>query len=447
MKTEEFDDAIKRKLESINPTFSEKDIERVHKYTVANRSPFSFLGSSRAFWTLMATGMLVTGLVTWKLTSMFVHTPATTVIVKTQPAPLVDQKSNPARIITKTDTIYVNKYINKYHDSYIKPQAVIDKKALATGKQYAELPIDDNREANGQLSTNEVVAAKKQNSISPIEPVADSKTVNPEAGKQTNNSSNDVKNQDPTTIVHSNSTTVLKNKDTVATPEKKEVVKNEIVKKAPVHNYADEHKLPDPDHRVNMNFMIGAGGEMTLANTQTGAGIFAKLLFNNTFSINTGLKLMSVNHQYYETDKDFQTKNGYPFTWAYAPDLGPWCTVKEISFTYSLWQLPLSLEYDLPIGHNFSISASVGTDIDLSCSNSLSFNYNEGYGGWINSTTSKTYPTIVFNDLVGSIGIIKQVRHFDFQLSPFINKLNEKVWYEGKNQVFYGANLKVFYCF
>src|SRR5580700_10455797 len=121
MKTEEFDDAIKRKLESINPAFNENDIERVHKYTVANRSPFSILGSSRAFWTLMATGMLVTALVTWKITSNYVQNK--TALVKIQPAQVVTEPKQDVKIITKTDTVYIRENTkDKYVSSEIKPK-------------------------------------------------------------------------------------------------------------------------------------------------------------------------------------------------------------------------------------------------------------------------------------------------------------------------------------
>ena len=446
MKTEEFDDAIKRKLESINPTFTEKDIDRIHRYTVINRSPFALLRTTRAFWAMMATGMLVTGLVTWKLTSMFVHTPAPTVIVKTRPATTVEQKSNSARIVTKTDTIYVTKYkyINKYPDSYIKTQAVIHKKALATGKQYSDLAIDDNRERNGQLSNYEIVPVKKQNLVASSEPVTDSKSANPEAKKLSNTNGSVTQKQEPTSLVTENKTPVAKNKDSVAS-EKKEVVKKEIAKKAPIHNYADEHKLPETEKPVNVNFMVGVGGETTLANAQSGLGIFTKLLFNNTVSMNTGIKLMNVNQQYYATNQDFKNKYGVDFSRLYAPG----CTVKDINFTYSLLQLPLAIEYNVPVSHNFSLSASLGTNIDLSCTNSLAYQYSNVYAhdDFISTTLTKNYPTIAFNDMVGSIGVIYQIRHFDIQFSPFINRLNGKVWYQGKDQTFYGANLKVFYCF
>ena len=78
---------------------------------------------------------------------------------------------------------------------------------------------------------------------------------------------------------------------------------------------------------------------------------------------------MNVNHQYYATDEDFQKANGDPFSWIYAKDLiRQWKEYEEnnINFTYTLWQVPVSFEYYFPITHAFSISASVGTDLDIS---------------------------------------------------------------------------------
>jgi len=454
MKTEEFDDVIKRKLESINPTFSEKDVDRVHKYSVINRSPFALLGSSRTFWTLMATGMLITGLVTWKLTSMFVHEQNPVPFVQSQAVAPYEQKTKPTQIVTKTDTVYITKYkyINKYPDSYPLSQNSITKNRSNTGKQYAQLPVSENNITTKQLPKNETITEINEKTGTAVETSTNTKSPGAAEEKQSNNSNNITETLVTNAPQNSKNTLEVKKSDTASVTEKtekKEPLKKEIIKKQPVHNYADEHKIAAEDKPVNVNFMIGAGGETTLGNSQSGAGIFGKLLLNDRFSVNVGLKLMSVNHQFYATDEDFEKKNGYDFKWIYAPDL-MWqqnCEVKNINFTYSLLQLPLALEYDLPVGHNFSLSASIGTNIDLSCTNSLSYDYSEGYTGYINSTKSKSYPTIVFNDLVSSVGLIYQIRHFDIQFSPFINKLNEKVWYEGKNQAFYGANLKVFYSF
>src|ERR1017187_6794671 len=73
MKTEDFDEAIKRKLESIDPVIKVKDIESVHQYVAMHRSAFPFLRSPRFFWGLLGTGMVVTALVTWKLTTVADH--------------------------------------------------------------------------------------------------------------------------------------------------------------------------------------------------------------------------------------------------------------------------------------------------------------------------------------------------------------------------------------
>ncbi len=459
MKTEEFDDAIKRKLESINPAFTEKDIDRVHKYTVANRSPFALLGTTRAFWTLMATGMLVTGLITWKLTSMFVHDQHPAPIVQTRAVAPYRQDTKPTQIVAKTDTIYITKYkyINKYPDSYIPSQTYLNKKESAKEKEkiYAQLPVSENNIITRQLQNNEPVTEKAQKSDTPVKTSLGTRSPGVVEPKQSDNNTNIAETQKATNAVPDpKNTLVVKKSDTTAIAEKKEPLKKEI-KKTPVHDYADEHKIASDEKPLNLNFMIGAGAETTLGNPQSGGGIFAKLFFNNKFSINAGLKLMNVNHQYYENDADFISANGHPFEWTYAQYLiQPWNNPKftDIDFTYTLWQVPISFEYYFPITHAFSISASFGTDLDISCSNKLSYSYSyeDHYGAMtnpINVSKINNYAPVPINNAVGSVGFIYQFHHLVLQLSPYVTKQDVNVWYKGKTEWYEGASFKVFYSF
>ena len=70
MKTENFDDAIRRKVESINHQFTEKDIERVHNYVNANKGPLWLRGPFRRLLVYSFTGLVLTGIITWQLTKI-----------------------------------------------------------------------------------------------------------------------------------------------------------------------------------------------------------------------------------------------------------------------------------------------------------------------------------------------------------------------------------------
>ena len=144
MKTEEFDDAIKRKLESINPAFTEKDIDRVHKYTVANRSPFyPFTWIDPCLLAPDGYGYVGDRIGNLEININVVHDQHPVPIVQTQAVAPYKQNTNPTQIIAKTDTVYLTKYkyVNKYHDSYVKPSGSLNKNRSTTNKQYAQLQV------------------------------------------------------------------------------------------------------------------------------------------------------------------------------------------------------------------------------------------------------------------------------------------------------------------
>ena len=459
MKTEEFDDAIKRKLESINPAFSEKDIERVHKYTVANRSPFSILGSSRAFWTLMATGMLVTALITWKITSTYVQNKTAAELVKIQPSPTVTEPKQDVKIITKTDTVYLKENSkDKYVSSEIKPKGFAIKLFNKENQKPIQKPVSGNNSANNAFAYNAPVAEKNKNADLPDENTTSSKSPIASGEGKENNKNNNIETPVNNSAAVTATVPALKSPDTASIAANKEPLKKAIANKAPIHDYADEHKNSSDEKPLNLNFMVGAGGETTLGNLESGEGIFTKLFFNNRFSINVGLKLMNVNHQYYATDDDFLQTNGYPFDGVYAQNL-VWrgryqpklYEEDNINFTYTLWQVPVSFEYYFPITHSFTISASVGTDIDVSCTNKLTYAYAEvhysGLGNATDITKINNYAAVPINNTVGSVGFIYQFHHLVVQLSPYVTKQNINVWYKGNTEWYEGASLKAFYSF
>src|SRR6185437_13189143 len=268
MKTEEFDDAVKRKLESINPAIDEMEIERVHAYTMSNRSPFSMLGTNRAFWALMATGMLATGLLTWKLTSMNNSIQKTASIIPAQTAPAQSEANKSPKIIIKTDTVYLTKYVNKSQGLYEKPKGFINKITRDKSSKFTQAKVSETKPAhkqasksfiseitgNGshkfaqanvsetsptdkQLSNAEIFSKENSNSGKQDDAKVNSESPSPLINKEGDNDA--VGKPQPASATKS--AAVAKTNDGAA--EKKEPAKN-VSKKLPVHNYSDEHKNP-----------------------------------------------------------------------------------------------------------------------------------------------------------------------------------------------------------
>ncbi len=471
MKTEDFDDAIKRKLESINPTFNEADIERVHQYSIKNRGPFSMLRTSRFIWPVMGAGMLLTAILTWKITTMYEQRqPVVQQIVNQNTTPVLpkitETKTADLKTITKTDSTSPSKTENSnpVPDKYPSYKAYTQNSKIAstskTNKQHA--PASAGKVyASSQTAIDPKMSHNNNSPLSHIstdqpdmlnnKPVENKSGKNNVSGKLSsdNKSDNTVDNKSnnitDNKIVKANDTLTVAAKNP---EEKKDEPTTDITKKAPVHNYSDEHTKPGSSKpSLKISGMFGLGCEYAL--TQTGAGAFVKILANNQFSLNAGFKVMSVNHRYYAGDDQFQQATGYDFKWTYARELSPNCEISNINFTYSLMQIPLAIEYYYPLKKNWTLSASVGTDLDISCASTLKYTATETYASDGPKPYDQTYDysTILFNNLDIALGVSKQFGPIAIEASPFTSFQIDKAWYKGNSNLFYGGNVKVFYCF
>jgi ABC-type enterochelin transport system permease subunit len=66
MKIENFDDALKRKLENVNTSYEESDIQRVHDYVTRNHTLGRVRNPKRS-WILAGSSMIIAGLIMWNV--------------------------------------------------------------------------------------------------------------------------------------------------------------------------------------------------------------------------------------------------------------------------------------------------------------------------------------------------------------------------------------------
>jgi hypothetical protein len=105
MTTEEFDDAVRRKVESVPTSFNEEEVDRVHAYVQANNKPFSFLRKSRGLILIALGGLLISTLTYIGYKQAEEQTQLVQQINEMQKE-LNDVQSKP-KLLTKTDTIYI----------------------------------------------------------------------------------------------------------------------------------------------------------------------------------------------------------------------------------------------------------------------------------------------------------------------------------------------------
>src|ERR1035438_1314462 len=108
MKTENFDESVRQKIESIDPHYDEKDIDNAHDYIIKNRSRFSKRGlvylASASFAVI-----LIAGLFTWNIKQMNNQKQMVQTIDNLKKN-FAEAQMKPA--VFKRDTVIVKEYIH-----------------------------------------------------------------------------------------------------------------------------------------------------------------------------------------------------------------------------------------------------------------------------------------------------------------------------------------------
>ena len=129
MKTEEFDDALRQKIESINPLYEEGDIDKVHNYVTKNRSMYSNNRLRYLIGTSLA-GLVIAGLLLWNISQWNEHKDLIQK-VETLQKNLAQSESKPALI--KTDTVIIKEYV---HGAPLNNQAPQQKVTVQIGRAH-----------------------------------------------------------------------------------------------------------------------------------------------------------------------------------------------------------------------------------------------------------------------------------------------------------------------
>jgi hypothetical protein len=152
MKTENFDDAIRRKVESINHIFKEEDIDRVHNYVSTNKMTISFW-KTYGFGSVIATSVLmISGLLFWNIKQMQEQKVLINKI-ETLEKNEIQLKANQAEILKKVVASSLNesKDIETYHELNIvesKETKALSSENSSTASTSKIVTIDKYRPKN-----------------------------------------------------------------------------------------------------------------------------------------------------------------------------------------------------------------------------------------------------------------------------------------------------------
>jgi hypothetical protein len=476
MKTEDFDDAIRGKLEGINQKFDEEDIDRVYNYVSHNMHvPFWKAYGATILYASGAAAMII--LMVWNGFQFHENRELRQQVtsLQSQINTTIQNKSiiKPASIQYEKATNRISSQKNEYREE--KSVKILDHAVKNNNVYAAETNITaENETTEAKQKNTDLVLKNNKDNQSQEEVISESnRAISAETGTTLMQKTDTSLNEQSTIVIESNSVVApIKYTDTIKAANTQSVDNKPVIAESSEKKSLDSSVVAvNPEKpKQNTSFSFGAlfknignsistttnetqnnhisiknlrfrgGIEVEKANLQMGAGLLGEMLFSKRWGLSSGIKVLNVNNEKYADEDDFYHKKGMPFQHAYSKDV-PDTTAKNIGMHNILVQVPIAITYQLPLKYNYSIIASAGTDLDIYAKQLIDYN-RMGFPQPQTFTTNT--PVVAFNNVVVSIGLQKRWKKFVFQASPFVSPQFKSVVYK-KEDLYAGVKFSVLF--
>ena len=446
MKNEEFDDAVRQKLESINHTYNEGDIEKVFQHVRKNRRlTLKGFKGSWLFYSLAAAAMVA---VTTLMISRFnenkftVNQPVTintngntrTIPPKTTEDTLLSSKGNnsqatsPSQPDSKTSLLIVKSQSNTNIKAVSKPGPLTSEPTQAHFVNKQTVP------SNSQQNTTTIVKADLAE-----------KEENPVKAAAGNHTTPDLVTI--TEIKTNNEVNVSPDIEKAVVPASQNVNSSiETKPTVPVSSDSAKTNIPGEIKSPNKLFTgtkIGAAATFRFSGQRIGMGVAGELLFAKHFGLTTGLTYNFLKEEQFQDKQDLYGHKHDDFNHHIHDHLQDKEHVSNITIQSQLLQLPVSINYYIPLKQNFSVRMSLGTDLDIYLKQNLKYKDHVDSTHFNDRQLSAKGNVVVFNNLFFGIGVEKRWNHLVLNIQPYFSQGLKQVYYKPKETEFgVGVSLK-----
>ncbi len=451
MKTEDFDKALRDKLNSINHTYSNSDIDKVFRHVKKNRRlTWKGLKGSWIFYSLSAAAMVVISTtVLYKMplgTSVKKHevTSAVSNAGKVQDniviADSIVEKRNP-----EADSTQINSGMAAQpapvatvkHESFIQPDMAANRSTKrGTGSHNPENKTPIANTEPGEMTT--VAAVTSVNNV-PVEQKSDpvKNTVSAEVPRTENEITQAAEIpkappvQPPALQADvSNPGVALKATDT---------------QKQDSANFQPEMVQKSDSGSVDpKKISVLPGISFNVSNQRIGTGLSVDVTFGKHVGITTGL---TYNFLYEQQFPDRETMHGGP-PHGYNPHLndhfGDKNHVSDIRIQNQLLQLPVAINYQVPLKHNFTLGFSLGTELDLYLYQKVSYTRHLDSMRTDSPHFGSRGTVVPFNSMFFGVGASKQWNHLQLNIQPYYNQRIKDLFYK-PGEAEFGVGIKLMY--
>lgn len=430
MKNEDFDDAIRKKLDSLGQTFTEGDVDNVFHH-VKKHNGFAWKGirSSWLLYSLSAAAFV--GMVIWQINRI---SPKDTGIIKTTDTSTITQKAT-ASVLYDSTTITTRNKSSAVETTKINTQASNNNSIKITKSKPGNYNTDSNASFVKQATENNTYVS--QTHSVPV-------LYKPEA-VFSSDSFQDIESQK--TELSNNNPGLTKQLD-IETSVESTLSPDTLLQTSTLNGNFEQQRAP----KWNLNkllsvseFRIKSG--VALSSYSIAPGVAGDILLKNNFSFSFGLQYAIAAIERFDDKKDLDKKRPQGKDHPFGHHISDKDHVVDIQISSKILQLPVSVSYNFPIRNYFTANVSLGTNLDLYLHQDFKFK-SRGvdtlkFEPHVFSASDKVIP---FNNIVISAGAGKSWRQFMIQVEPFIAPKLSKLIYKPR-EMEYGVGIKLYYSF
>jgi hypothetical protein len=441
MKTGQFDELIRKKLESLPQKFTDQEIDKVYTHVVSQKKPFfrHVRGSGLIYSVLVAA---FTGLIIWQLMK---DNPEKTVMTTTEGVSI----SGSEVVHSLPDTSFLS---SKTESGSTKKQLIENNEKVSVTAipkekiQKIHIQSQDTI-TKGKYIPVPVTVVTKFDSI-PVNraQISKDKPNKPLIIKEETNITDKVSHATDSSLIQKISIPmdVIIEENVVSDP----IVK--VQKETKSEPVKDEKTIQPKKQRSsgnNANWDFAGGMEAGIANGYVRGAVIGELTFRSHWVFRTGFGIQKLDQEKFKDENAYEKHKSHHFKHEYDGHFDEHDRITQIKSNRYLLQIPVSFHYLFLLKNNYTLSAGIGTDLDIY--NHLKVDFRRSTStdsiGRIDQFT-KSEQTKLLNNLVITAGLQKKWNWFSVGIQPYIAAQLQEVRYKDKT-TYFGADIQFLYHF
>jgi len=431
MSENNFDDDIRKKLESIRPEYSEAAWQKLKRslpipwymsflrdygsWVFGGIATVAFLGSQYNNQTIRKENKLLNDKI-----STITDSPETKIVTDTI-------------YVRQNDTVYTTRYVTRYvriDDEFVEDETLKTRNLSRIQTEKARRNLNeetiygDKTVLNSKSDVEKANIKAKNLDIDLIEKLTDKKAVSDkdlaeinlafQANQQADKVIAEVSDEKPKAVKVEDTSAIV---DEELKKEQKQV--EELIIPDNKASLPSDQKKPKKIDLSRINARFGITGDY-MGKQFNSLGPALEVFLGERFALNTGLLITGKKEFEYKLSRDFNMFTGKKFEDRYKPFIPQKPDkIQDIEIETSSIKLPIYFSYYVPVRYNWAFMLSTGTKLDLSVMETVKFNGQNFDGSLDYNKFENQYKPKIFSNLYYGMGAQYQYKRFFGQVTPY----------------------------